>query len=136
MNFYYDGFNSLVILGMASVKKAVAFHGVGLFGDANGSEYEVQLEVKDKKVTGTYTSHKTHGYDVMLTTPVYLQPSEEFTVTVKIKGPDSYWNTNRNPSVKKGSIVVTFHTSDSSNTEQTDQNVNGSRFSTIYLSRL
>ena len=118
----------------ASVNKAVAFHGVCLFGDANGSEYEVQLEVKDKKVTGTYTSHKTRGYDVMLTTPVYLQPNEEFTMTVKIKGPDSYWNTNRSLTVNVGGIALTFHTSDSSNTEQTDQN--GSRFSKIYLSRL
>ena len=71
--------------------KAVLFHGVRLFGDAKGSQYEVTFKVKDKNVTGTYTSERDKdgvcGYDVMLPKPVSLQPDEEFTIIATIKGP-------------------------------------------------
>ena len=38
------------------VNKAVLFHGVLLFGDHRGSIYEVRFAIKDKNVTGAYTS--------------------------------------------------------------------------------
>ena len=113
-----------------SVNKAGYFNGVRLFG-ADGSEYEVQLRVKDKKVTGTYTS-KRDGYDVKLPTPVSLQPDEELTVSATIKGPHSHCGSRINQSEKKHwDIVVTFKTSGSSSPDEKDQN--GGLFCKIYL---
>ena len=75
-----------------TVNKAVLFHGVRLFGDSRGSEYEVKFTVKDKTVTGTYTSQQNDdvwSYDVMLSNPIPLLPNEEFTIIATIKGENS-----------------------------------------------
>ena len=57
-----------------TVNKAVDFHGVRLFGRVGGSQYGVKFTIKDKRVTGIYTSeldeHDVWGYDVMLNTPI------------------------------------------------------------------
>ena len=65
-----------------------------------GSQYEVKFKIKDKIVTGTYTSQQNDGvwsYDVMLSNPIPLQPNEEFTIIATIKGPQflqrSEWKT-------------------------------------------
>ena len=66
-----------------TVNKTVLFHGVRLFGDPGGSQYEVKFRLKDKTVIGTYTSQQNDGvwgYDVMLSNPIPLQPNEEFTI--------------------------------------------------------
>ena len=97
-----------------TVNKAVLFHGVRLFGDTGGSQYEVKFTVKDKTVTGTfrtYTSQQNDGvwsYDVMLSNPIPLQPNEEFTIIATIKGPQSCKGQNGKQSVKVDDIVVTF----------------------------
>ena len=76
------------------VNKAVLFHGVRLFGDHRGSKYEVRFTIKDKNVTGAYTSTQDNDgvwdYDVMLPKPISLQRNEKFTITATIKGPNFY----------------------------------------------
>ena len=94
-----------------TVNKAVLFHGVRLFGDTGRSQYEVNFKIKDKIVTGTYTSQQNDGvwsYDVMLSNPIPLQANEEFTIIATIKGPKSCKGQNGKPSVKVDDIVVTF----------------------------
>lgn len=94
------------------VNKAVNFHGVRLFGRIGGSQYGVKFTVKDKSVTGIYTSeqdeHGVWGYDVMLNTPISFLPSEEFTITTAIKGPPSQCGFKGKPSITLKDIVVTF----------------------------
>ena len=116
------------------VNKAVLFHGVRLFGDSGGSQYEVKFTVKDKTVTGTYTSQQNNGvwsYDVMLSYPIPLLPNEEFTIIATIKGPYSCRGDNGKTSVKVDDIVVTFKTFDLS-ANKTD-NTRG-QFFKIFLS--
>ena len=95
-----------------TVNKAVLFHVVRLFGDANGSQYEVKFKVKDEIVTGTYTSERDKdgvcGYDVIFPKPVSLQPDEEFTIIATIKGPQSHRGQDGKPSVNVDDTVVTF----------------------------
>ena len=95
-----------------TVKKAVFFHGVRLVGDTGGSQYEVNLKIKDKTVTGTYTSQEDEdgvpGYDVMLPEPISLLPEENTTTITTIKGPNSYYGQKGKSSVKVNSIAVTF----------------------------
>ena len=96
---------------MLTVNKAVLFHGVRLLGDPGGSQYEVKFTIKDKIVTGTYTSQQNDGvwsYDVMLSNPIPLQPNEEFTIIATIKGPTSRRGRNGKQSVKVDDIVVAF----------------------------
>ena len=97
-----------------TVNKAVLFHGVRLFGNSRGSQYEVKFTVKDETVTGTYTSQENDGvwsYDVMLSNSIPLLPNEEFTIIAAIKGESSYSGKNGKQSVKVGNIVVTFERS-------------------------
>ncbi len=116
-----------------TVNKAVLFHGVRLFGDANGSQYEVTFKVKDENVTGTYTSDRGKdgvcGYDVMLPEPVSLQPDEKFTIIATIKGPRSHMGQNGKPSVNVDSTVVTFK-----NVSSNCTTINGGQFYNIFLS--
>ena len=95
------------------VNTAVLFHGVRLFGNDGGSEYEVKFTIKNENVTGTYTSGKgkdgVWGYDVMLTEPISLQRNEEFTIIATIKGPPSYCGRSGNSCVRGyAGISVTF----------------------------
>ena len=117
-----------------TVNKAVLFHGVRLFGDTGGSQYEVKFTVKDETVTGTYTSQQNDGvwsYDVMLSNSILLQPNEEFTIIATVKGPNSYYGQNGKESVKVDDIVVTFKNSALSSNGTTQ---GGGQFFTIFLS--
>ncbi len=71
------------------VNKPVLFHGVRLFGNSKGSQYEVKFTIKAKNVTGTYRSEKNNdcvpGYDVMLPNPIPLLPNEENRMIATIK---------------------------------------------------
>ena len=93
------------------VNKAVLFHGVRLFG-SNGGGYEVKFTIKDKNVTGSYTSEQDSdgvpGYDVMLPNPIPLLPNQEITIIATITGPKSYYGNSVKSSVKIDDIVVTF----------------------------
>ncbi len=98
------------------VNKAVLFHGVRLFGDTQGRQYEVKLTIKDKNVTGTYISEQDKdgvpGYYVILPNPIPLLPNEENTIIAATKGPKSCRGTSGKSSVKINDIVVTFKDSD------------------------
>ena len=76
-----------------SVDKEVSLLGVRLFGDNNGSEYQVTFEVKESKVQGTYISELNQdgvpGFDVMLEKPVTLGKDELVTLSATINGPNS-----------------------------------------------
>ena len=107
----YSGKSNALTL---TVNKAVLFHGVRLFGDTRGCQYEVEFTVKDETVTGTYTSQQNDGvwsYDVMLSNPIPFQPNEEFTIIATIKGPKSCYGQNGKSSVKVDDFVVTCKTS-------------------------
>ena len=117
-----------------TVNKAVLFHGVRLFGDTGGSQYEVKFTVKDETVTGTYTSQQNDGvwsYDVMLSNPIPLQPNEEFSIIATIKGLTSCKGKNGKQSVKVDDIVVTFKKSSVS--KNGTDNIHG-QFFKIFLS--
>ena len=108
----YNGKSDALTL---TVNKAVLFHGVRLFGNSRGSQYEVKFTVKDKTVTGTYTSQQNDGvwsYDVMLSNPIPFLPNEEFVIIATIRGPSSCSGGSGKQSVKVYDIVVTFKTSD------------------------
>ena len=117
-----------------TVNKAVLFHGARLFGDTGGSQYEVKFRLKDKTVTGTYTSQQNDGmwsYDVMLSNPIPFQPNEEFTIIATIKGPDSCHGGHGKESVQVDDIVVTFT---SSNLSSNGTGNTGGQFFKIFLS--
>ena len=117
-----------------TVNKAVLFHGVCLFGDTGGSQYEVKFKIKDKTVTGTYTSQQNDGvwsYDVILSNPIPFQPNEALTIIATIKGPNSCKGKNGKQSVKVDDIVVTFKKSSLS--ENGTSNTQG-QFFKIFLS--
>ena len=94
------------------VSEAVMFHGVRLIGQIDGSEYHVTFAVKDELVTGTYISERDKdgvwGYDVMLPTPISLNPNEEFTLVATIQGPPSLGGLNGKLSVNDYDVVVNF----------------------------
>ena len=122
------------------VNKAVLFHGVRLFG-SNGGRYEVKFTIKDKNVTGSYTSEQDSdhvpGYDVMLLNPIPLLPNEEITIIATITGPNSYYGSPSSGklSVTIDDIVVTFKDALSSlSTNRTDKT--RGQFYKIFLSEL
>jgi hypothetical protein len=93
------------------VNKPVLFHGVRLFG-SQGNQYKVKFMIKDKNVTGTYTSEQDKegvpGYDVMFPSPLPLLANQDYTITATITGPDSYSGGRGKSSVTIDDIVVTF----------------------------
>jgi hypothetical protein len=121
------------------VNKAVLFHGVRLFG-SNGGRYEVKFTIKDKNVTGSYTSEQDSdhvpGYDVMLPNPIPLLPNEEITIIATITGSYSYYGTcSGKSSVTIDDIVVTFKDEPTGlSTNYTDKTQG--QFCTIFLSEL
>ena len=118
-----------------TVNKAVLFHGVRLFGDTGGSQYEVEFRIKDETVTGTYTSQQNDGvwsYDVMLSNSIPLhQPNEEFTIIATIKGLSSCKGKNGKQSVKVDDIIVTFK---KSSVSKNDTDNTQGQFFKIFLS--
>ena len=120
------------------VNKDVLFHGVRLFG-SNGGRYEVKFTIKDKNVTGSYTSEQDSdhvpGYDVMLPNPLPLQPNEEITIIATITGPNSYYGTSGKSSVKIDDIVVTFKDA-LSGLSTNGTNTTRGQFFKIFLSEL
>ena len=112
-NGYFSwGYNGKSDALALTVNKAVLFHGVRLFGNTGGSQYEVNFKIKDKTATGTYTSQQdgdgVPGYDVMLRNPISLLPDEEITLIATIKGANSYWGGHGKSSVKIHDTVITF----------------------------
>jgi hypothetical protein len=95
-----------------SVNKEVSLLGVRLFGDEDGSEYQVSFDVKESKVTGTYLSERDQddvpGFDVMLIEPVPLKQNELATLSATVKGPQSCHGENGLSSVTLEGVSVTF----------------------------
>ncbi|CAB3989490.1 BTB POZ domain-containing 6-like [Paramuricea clavata] len=108
-NWSYNGGSDALTL---TVNKSVFFHGVRLFGDSRGSQYEVKFAIKDENITDTYTSAAdndgVYWYDVMLPKPVSLLPGEDVTIIATITGPESYKGINGKSSVKVDDIVEDF----------------------------
>ena len=120
------------------VNKAVLFHGVRLFG-SNGGRYEVKFTIKDKNVTGSYTSEQDSdlvpGYDVMLPNPIPLLPNEKITIIAMITGPKSYYGNSGKSSVTINDIVVTFKDAPTGLSSNTTGKTFG-QFYKIFLSKL
>ena len=120
-----------------SVNKPATFYGVCLFGDSNCSKYDVTLEVKNAKVSGTYTSEcksrspLIYGYDVMLPTPISVKQNEVVTMVATVSGPRSYSGGNGKASVEVGGATVTFRNSPRS---VNGTSVQGGQFLEIILS--
>ena len=95
-----------------SVDKPATFHGVYLFGDNKGSEYEVSLRVDGAKVTGTYTSEcngeGVYGYNVMLPTSISVEEHKVVTMAARIRGPKSYFVKKGKGEVEHEGVHVTF----------------------------
>ena len=97
-----------------SPNEPATFHGVRLFGDAKGSQYEVSLEVNEAKVSGTYTSEcndeGTYGFDVMLPEPILLDKNKVVPMVANIKGPISYYGKigKGKTTVQVDGLTVTF----------------------------
>ena len=131
--WYYGGSSDALTL---TVNKAVLFHGVRLFGDSRGSQYQVKFTVKDQTVAGTYTSQQdgdgVPGYDVTLRNPISLLPNEEITIIATIRGPNSYWGTQGKSSVKIDDTVVTFFNPPS----DYETSRNDGQFYKVFLSKL
>jgi hypothetical protein len=109
-----------------------------LFG-SNGGRYEVKFTIKDKNVTGSYTSEQDSdhvpGYDVMLPNPIPLLPNEEITIIATITGSSSYYGENGKSSVTIDDIVVTFKDALSSLSTNLTDKTRG-QFYKIFLSEL
>ena len=132
---YHKPTNALTLV----VNKAVFFHGVRLFG-SNGSRYEVKFTIKDKNVTGSYTSEQDSdlvpGYDVMLPNPIPLLPNEEITIIATITGSYSYSGTSGKSSVKIDDIVVNFKDALSTSLRTNNTDKTQGQFYKIFLSEL
>ena len=120
------------------VNKPAIFHGIRLFGDANGSGYEVSLEVNGTTtVSGTYTSQlydEIFGFDVMLPSPISVDQNKVVTMKATIRGPTSYRGDNGKASVVVDGVTVTFVDAKYVSTNGTD--VNTGQFPQIILSIL
>ena len=135
-NWIYGGGKSDAL--SLAVNQAVLFHGVRLFGDSGGSQYEVNFQIKNESVTGRYTSEKDDdgvwGYDVMMNEPVSLQPNEQFAIIATISGPTSQRGINANYSVAVDDIVVNFNNAGSSVSTNGTSKIAG-QFYKIFLSK-
>ena len=135
LSWQYGGNSDALTL---TVNKAVVFHGVRLFGDTGGSQYEVNFKIKDENVAGTYTSQKDRygvpGYDVILPKPISLLPNEEITIIATIKGPKSYYGKEGKLIVNVNDIFVTFE--DASGLSSNGTSKTGGQFYQVFLSEL
>ena len=117
-----------------SFNEEVSLLGVRLFGDEDGSGYQVTFEVKEAKVTGTYVSGRNQddvpGFDVLLKKPVILKQNEVVTLSATIKGPQSCGSINGLSPVKLEGISVTFSNARPPNN---GTNVNHGQFHEIIL---
>ena len=122
-----------------SANKAVLFHGVRLFGNSSGNQYDVKFSIKDENVTKTYISEQDDdgvwGYDVILPKPISLLPNEKFTIVAIIKGPTSLAGSIGILSVKVEDIVVTFEDAQSGLSPNGTSKSRG-QFFKIFLSKL
>ena len=133
-NWSYNGGSDALIL---TVNKGVFFHGIRLFGDSRGSQYEVKFAIKDENITETYTSETDNDvfwYDVILPKPISLLPGEDVTIIATITGPESYKGINGKSSVKVDDIVVTFKNAPGFISSCTDETCG--QFYKIFLSKL
>ena len=96
-----------------SVNRKALFHGVRLFGDREGSQYKVVLELDGSElVSGSFTSKidkdDLPGFDVMLSPPVIVKKRSTVKISATTSGPASCWGVNGMAKVENGSLTVTF----------------------------
>ena len=129
--WHYSGSSDALTL---TVNKAVLFHGVRLFADLRGSQYEVNFKIKNETVTGTYTSQR--GCDrVPGSKPISLLPDEEITIIATIEGENSYYGKEGKSSAKIDDIVLTFKDAPSGLSSNGTNKTQG-QFYEIFLSEL
>ena len=110
-----------------SVNKPIMLHGVQHFG-SKGCSNTVSLRVKDTtdgsslvNQSGTYESKidmtcRYYGFSVLFDRPVCLVENKEYKIESLIKGPNSLFGTNGQPSVECQGVVFTFRASPGSST--------------------
>jgi BTB/POZ domain-containing protein 3/6 len=77
-----------------TVNKPVRFHGVQLFGDANGSGYDVVFNMDGAgKFQGRFRSHLREDgistFNVFLLEPVHIEANKKIRIWAEIRGPES-----------------------------------------------
>ena len=102
-----------------SLNEEASLLGVRLFGNQQGSEYQVTFQVEEAKLTGKYTSQHNQngipGFDVMLEKPIILKQNDVVTLSATIIGPRSCGGKNGLSSVTHEGVSVTFSDAPSPN---------------------
>ncbi len=102
-----------------SLNEEASLLGVRLFGNQQGSEYQVTFEVEEAKITGKYTSQQNQdgipGFDVMLEKPIILKQNDVITLSAAINGPRSGVGNNGLSTVTHEEVSVTFSDAPSPN---------------------
>ena len=96
-----------------SVSRKVLFHGVRLFGDKNGSQYKVVLNVDGKELANdSFTSEigedGVAGYDVLSSSPVTVEKDKTVTISAKISGPMSCYGQKGMTNIEREELTVKF----------------------------
>ena len=120
-----------------SVTRKVLFHSLCLFGDKNGSQYKVVLNVDGKELaTGSFTSEigedGVAGYDVLLSSPVTVEKDKTVTISATISGPISCYGGSGKTNVEEEGLTVSFYNANQKSTNGTSQS--GGQFYKIFLS--
>ncbi len=124
-----------------SVDRKVLFHGVRLFGDRDGSQYNVVLEHNGTEIVrGSFTSKidkdDIPGYDVMVSSPVIVNKGSSVIIAATISGPKSCYGERGKAEVKSGRFTVKL---DDKGLEYLVENTNGTsrttgQFHQIFIS--
>jgi BTB/POZ domain-containing protein 3/6 len=96
-----------------TVNKPVRFHGVQLFGDANGSDYDVVFNMDGaEKFQGRFRSHLREDgistFNVFLPEPVHIEANKKIRIWAEIRGSESLLSMDGKNSVQCNDIVMRF----------------------------
>ena len=90
-------------------------HGLRLLGGPDDGEYEVVIEIEglERRMSGKYVStfaelSASYGFDVMLPTPLRVDPNKFIGVSVSIRKPQSYYIISKLDSSISGGVTVVF----------------------------
>ena len=109
-----------------SVSRKVFFYGVHLFGDKNGSQYKVVLNVDGKELANDSFTSKIGedgiaGYDVLLSSPVTVEKDKTVTISATISGPISCYGECGILNVEREGLTVSFYNANQEFTNGTSQ---------------
>ena len=96
-----------------TVNKPIRFHGVQLFGDAKGSDFDVVFNIDGAPtVQGKFRSRlRGDGistFNIFLAEPVHIEANQKIRIWAEIHGPESLFRMDGKQSVQCGDIVMTF----------------------------